>query len=211
MGWETLIPAVVVVSASGVLAPGPLFLATVSHGFRHGAVSGFMASLGHMVFEMPLVFLIALGLSAILGERGLIVIVGAAGSAAIIIFGAVQIVVAMRSYRRGDAERLTGRATPSAFIAGLVFTALNPYFIVWWLTVGARLVLEALLLASLLGVLIMYAAHIWMDYAWLVFVAHVAGRTGRIMHGRANSIALITLGALMMVIGFKLLLDMLAA
>ncbi|MCW4052540.1 MAG: LysE family transporter, partial [Candidatus Bathyarchaeota archaeon] len=51
---------------------------------------------------------------------------------------------------------------------------LNPFFIVWWLTAGAQLVVISLEFASLAGVVIMYICHVWMDYLWLTTTAHFA-------------------------------------
>ena len=69
------------------------------------------------------------------------------------------------------------RAAPShrhLFLIGVIFTGLNPYFILWWLTVGAQLILISLEFAALAGVVFMYLCHVWMDYAWLIGVAHFA-------------------------------------
>lgn len=53
---------VVAVSASGVLAPGPLFVANVMYGSRHDAVSGVNAAHGHAVVEIAVISAIAAGL-----------------------------------------------------------------------------------------------------------------------------------------------------
>ena len=55
---------------------------------------------------------------------------------------------------------------------GLVFTGLNPYFVLWWLTAGAKIILLSLGFAGLLGVVFMYICHVWMDYVWLTSVAY---------------------------------------
>jgi threonine/homoserine/homoserine lactone efflux protein len=63
-----------------------------------------------------------------------------------------------------------------ALVLGVGLTALNPYFILWWLTVGLGLVVQAVELGALLGVLIMYVSHVWMDYAWLTGTAYLSAR-----------------------------------
>jgi len=40
---------VIVISASGVMAPGPLFAATVSYGLRGGVRAGFKMAIGHTI------------------------------------------------------------------------------------------------------------------------------------------------------------------
>jgi threonine/homoserine/homoserine lactone efflux protein len=67
------------------------------------------------------------------------------------------------------------------FFIGVVFTGLNPYFIIWWLTVGAQLIIISLEFAALIGVVFMYICHVWMDYVWLTSVAHFAKKGTNIL------------------------------
>jgi len=61
-------------------------------------------------------------------------------------------------------------------------TALNPFFVVWWLTAGAQLIILALGFASLGGLLLMYVCYVWMDCVWLTVTAHLA-KTGMSVAG----------------------------
>ena len=54
--------AVIIISTSGVMSPGPLFVANVVYGAKGGASAGLKMSYGHTVVELPLIIL--LGLSA---------------------------------------------------------------------------------------------------------------------------------------------------
>lgn len=51
----------------------------------------------------------------------------------------------------------------NAFLAGIVLTAFNPYFIVWWLTVGTKLGMDSMQLSPS-GVLLMYILHVWTSH-----------------------------------------------
>jgi len=53
---------VVAVSASGVLAPGPLFVANMLNGTRRGTMSGIRVAHGHAVVEIAVIAAIAAGL-----------------------------------------------------------------------------------------------------------------------------------------------------
>ncbi|HEX2014812.1 MAG TPA: LysE family transporter, partial [Nitrososphaera sp.] len=53
---------VIAISASGVLAPGPLFFANMLYGTRQGARAGLKMAYGHTVVELPLIVLLAVGL-----------------------------------------------------------------------------------------------------------------------------------------------------
>jgi threonine/homoserine/homoserine lactone efflux protein len=163
---------VVLVTASGALAPGPLFFANLSHGSRAGARSGLVFSVAHTCVEFTLVITLALGLVTVASEAAVRFWIGLAGGTALIVFGAVQVWISLVSKITDPKPSMTN--SRSLFIMGLSFTGLNPFFIVWWLTAGAQLVVISLEFASLTGVFIMYVCHIWMDYLWLTVTAHLA-------------------------------------
>jgi threonine/homoserine/homoserine lactone efflux protein len=82
---------VVVVTASGALAPGPLFFATIAHGAKSGAKSGLIFSLAHTIVEFSLVIALALGLLTIANEPTIKLMIGVVGGAALLVFGVLQI------------------------------------------------------------------------------------------------------------------------
>jgi len=84
---------------------------------------------------------------------------------------------------------------------GVVLTGLNPFFIVWWLTVGLGLVVQAVELGALLGVFIMYVSHVWMDYAWLTGTAYLAARGKTLIQARGYKLLLIALALLLIYFG----------
>ena len=191
---------VVVVTASGALAPGPLFAANLMQGTKGGAKSGFMISIGHMLIELPLVMLMALGISSVMSFPGFAFIVGLVGGCALIAFGLLQIKGAIRQSVDIEPVQETG-LQKKALIVGVGLTALNPYFILWWLTVGLGLVVQAVELGALLGVLIMYVSHVWMDYAWLTGTAYLSARGTMLLGGRGYRFLLLALAAFLIYFG----------
>ena len=173
------IATIIVLTASGALAPGPLFFATVSHGSKHGAKSGLIFSVAHTVVEFSLIMLLAFGLLTVASEPIVKIVIGLVGGIVLIIFGAFQI----RKYIISKPEELIRPKSSykHLFLIGLAFTGLNPYFILWWLTVGAQLILIALSFAAILGVVLMFISHVWMDYVWLTGVSYFAKKGTNIM------------------------------
>ena len=174
------VATIVLVTASGALAPGPLFFATISHGAKLGARGGLAFAVGHTLFEFPLIVLLALGLNTIVGEPAVKLLIGLIGGMALIVFGTIQIRDCLTS--RFDVPKSHGTIFSNPILIGLGFTGLNPFFIVWWFTAGLGLIHISLTLMGLLGVVFMYICHVWMDYAWLTTVAHFA-RVGTNMIG----------------------------
>ena len=52
---------VIIISASGVMSPGPLFAANITYGLREGVKSGIKIAIGHSIVELPLVILLGIG------------------------------------------------------------------------------------------------------------------------------------------------------
>ncbi|MGB9023951.1 MAG: LysE family transporter [Candidatus Bathyarchaeia archaeon] len=198
--FPAFLATVVVVTASGALAPGPLFAANLLQGAKGGLKSGFMMSVGHTLVELPLVILIALGISSVMSFPGFSLVVGLVGGCALIGFGLVQIVGAARHRIKLDEVQEAG-IQKKAFVLGVGLTALNPYFILWWLTVGLGLVVQAVELGALLGVLIMYVSHVWMDYAWLTGTAYLSARGTMLIGGRGYRLLLLGLAAFLIYFG----------
>jgi len=93
------------------------------------------------------------------------------------------------------------------FVIGLLFTGLNPYFILWWLTVGSNLILLALEFAALAGVVFMFLCHVWMDYVWLTSVAYFAKRGVNALGSRWYRALLGVFGAILIYFGVSFLGD----
>ena len=113
--------------------------------------------------------LLALGLLAVKNELIIKNIIGIAGGIVLIAFGLYQILTSIKKHNLEKKELVS---THRLFVIGILFTALNPYFIIWWLTVGSNLILIALEFAALAGVVFMFLCHVWMDYIWLIGVAY---------------------------------------
>ena len=160
--------AVIIISVSGVMSPGPLFAANVAYGLKGGTKAGLKMAYGHTVVELPLVILLGIGslsLETIPQVRETIALLGAISLFA---FAGIQI----RSVLRKPTTVFEGKHGP--FLAGIILSALNPFFIIWWFTIGFKLISDALVLASFVGIGIMFGFHIWMDYAWLCGVSFLS-------------------------------------
>ena len=197
------VATVILVTASGALAPGPLFFVTISHGSRSGAKSGLVFSVAHTLIEFTLVMLLACGLLTVANEPTVKLVVGVAGGIVLLVFGAMQIRESLLSkFGEPTSERAASR---NLLLIGLTFTGLNPFFIVWWLTVGAQLIIMSLEFASLAGIVLMYVCHVWMDYVWLTAVAHFAKMGTNVMGFKWYRLMLVAFGAILIYFGLTFL------
>ncbi len=193
---------------SGALSPGPLLVTNLSNAPRWGWRGGLWLSIGHTLVELPLILLIAVGLNLVINNIMLNMIVAAVGGIVLLLFASLQ----LRGVLQSRAETEPFEATPAAtsrhpLLAGLIFSGLNPYFLVWWLTAGANLVLEALLIAALAGVFIMFAAHIWMDYAWLTGTAWLANKGTNLMGSKGYTVLMLAFAVFLIYFGLSFCWD----
>ena len=200
----SFVVTVVLITASGALAPGPLFFQTISQGTKTGARSGLIFSISHTVVEFSLIMLLAFGLLALRNEVFIRNIIGILGGVVLIVFGLYQIVGTLK---KKDINQKKEVSSHRLFFIGILFTAFNPYFILWWLTVGSNLILLALELAALAGVVFMFLCHVWMDYVWLIAIAYFSKRGVNALGSRWYRILIGLFGVILIYFGVLFLGD----
>ncbi|MFX1475662.1 MAG: LysE family transporter [Promethearchaeota archaeon] len=205
--FQYFLLTVVLVTMSGALSPGPLLVTNLSNAPRWGWKGGFWLSVGHTFVELPLILLVAIGLNFVINNYLLKMIVAAVGGIVLLIFAGLQIREVLRSRAETEPIKAKPATTRHPLLAGLIFTGLNPYFLVWWLTAGANLVLEALLLAAIAGVFIMFAAHIWMDYAWLTGTAWLANKGTNLVGSKGYTVLMLVFAAFLIYFGLSFCWD----
>ena len=192
---------VIVISASGVLSPGPLFAANIFYGLKGGTKAGLKMAYGHTVVELPLVILLGFGafsLETIPEFRTYIAIVGAIG---LFVFAGIQLKQIFK-----NSLDIINEPRHGPFLAGVLLSVLNPFFIIWWLTIGFKLISDALIIWSFWGILIMFVLHIWMDYAWLSSTAFVSSRISKILSNRSFKFLVVGLSIIMVYFGITFLI-----
>lgn len=204
MNLFDFVVTVIVITASGALAPGPLTFAILMHGSKRGAWSGFCCAIGHTLVEFPLVLALAFGLLAAASQPFIKSIIGLVGGIGLIVFGVLQIHETLKTNL--GSERTTKGIPAGSVLLGLALTGLNPYFLLWWLTIGSVLILQALAFAALVGVILMYVSHVWMDYAFLSALAHFGNKGKKIVGSKYYRIVLITFGLILIYYGSSFVL-----
>lgn len=192
--------AVVVISASGVMAPGPLFVTTVSNAIRHGRLAGLKIAVGHTIVEFPLVVAIGLGVLSLEAMSEFRITASILGALSVFVFAGLQI----RSIFRPNIAIRESRY--GSFAAGFFLTGLNPFFLAWWFTIGIKLISDALLLWSYAGILVMFGMHIWMDYAWLFFVSAISAKGAKFLSNKKYRICMLALNAALVYFGISFIL-----
>jgi threonine/homoserine/homoserine lactone efflux protein len=194
MEFPMFLASVLLISLSGVLMPGPLFAVTLKRAEK-SKLSGALIALGHGLVEFPLMFLIYFVLSMFEIPANVQVAVGLIG-------GAMMVLMGVQTFRsRNRREEAMVSPMRDTILAGAYTTAINAGFILWWLTVGTTLVLNAQLF-GLLGFTIFTGVHWFTDFAWYTLAAFVIFKSQRFWNDKVR--AGITLFCVAVFIGFGL-------
>lgn len=192
---------VVAVSASGVLAPGPLFFANMLYGARQGIMSGIKVAHGHALVEIVVVGIISAGLfSAPVFVEKYVSLIAVMGGVAVLGFAAMQVYSVLKKSNNGS-----NALNKTPFAVGVTLTALNPFFLVWWLTVGLKLILDSSTFGPAIGVGLLFGMHIWMDYAWLAVTAYVASKGKSILGSKYYKVVMLAITGVLVYYGTQFL------
>lgn len=185
------------VGFSGAMSPGPLTVLTIREAARRGWWAGPIATLGHGVIELLTVALLALGLAAYIDtESAGAAVIAVAGGTILVWMGATMLRGLPRMSLRetahaasgGGAVAVAAGATAEAVrrVAplGALVSISNPYWVIWWATVGAALTVESLD-SGWPGPIAVFVGHILSDLVWLTFVAFGVASGMRWMGDRA--------------------------
>lgn len=161
--------SVATISLSGVMMPGPMFAVTVAKSYR-SPWTGAQISIGHAVVEVPLILLIYFGFARFFENTAVQLVLSILGGAMIIWLG-----IAM--FRARAEVVLQGRDLPySAITAGIILSALNPFFLLWWATVGSMLIMRVVDYGAA-GLVGFTLVHWSCDLIWLSIVSVLIYRT----------------------------------
>jgi len=198
------------ITPSGALSPGPLSASAVALGALMGPLGGFLAALGHMVVELPYVLLLYRFTFTL---RSFITKFKVALNTVVVVFllyfsymllrDSISIVMGLEGSQ--SPGFIVGGGLLEAMVTGALLTGFNAYFLLWWLTVGYPLIEESSKL-GFRGFTVMYASHVWMDYAWLTLLAG-GGVTVKLLGSTPYAILLGVLATILVIFAVKIARD----
>ncbi len=152
------------ISLSGAMQPGAVTAAAITMGARNRFAGPLMA-FGHGIIEFPLMVLLIFGLGELVKRPSVSIIIGLAGGAFLVLMGAQL----ARDLNKSDDGQISG-GKGGPLITGIVLTIANPYFLIWWATVGLTLVTTAKSLG--LWAFVLFALVHWsIDFIWLTILS----------------------------------------
>jgi threonine/homoserine/homoserine lactone efflux protein len=187
-----------VLGLTGAMAPGPLLTVTITESARRGGHVGPLVILGHGILELLLLLLIVFGLGSLLANRVLYTIVSFVGGIVILYMG-ISILRGLPAYRLAAAEEGSGKHLHPV-LAGIVISLSNPYWFIWWLTIGMGYVMFARGL-GLAGIIAFFAGHISSDLVWYSFVSYGVAVGGKYVSTRVIKVVLFICSLFLLLFG----------
>lgn len=182
---------------SGAMAPGPLLTVTVNDSFRRGIKAGPQLITGHAILEACTVAAIAVGLTRFVQSGityGVIAFVGGCFIAWMgwqLARGAVKKTISL------ELDASHGETGMGPLMLGALTSLANPYYVLWWLTVGAGYVVMSLQY-GMAGLTAFYFGHIAADYTWYTVVSAAVAGGRRIISQKVYRAVILCCGVFMM-------------
>ncbi len=189
------------VAFSGAMMPGPLLTVTINESARRGFIAGPLLILGHALLELALILALAAGLSSFLTKAPVSHTIAVLGGGFLIYMGwgiardvytgnvSLKSVSQVKQVRQGDGSPVSPDAKHAKeagghnsmhnnlypVLAGILFSVSNPYWLLWWATIGLGYITLSMQ-KGIFGLSLFFSGHILADLVWYSLVsAAVAG------------------------------------
>ncbi len=214
----TLFTTAFIVGLSGALMPGPLTTFSITESVKRGWHAAPTLVAGHSIAELVVVIALAVGLSRLLNQTLVIGSIGVLGGAFLIWMGFDMVKGILSGSVKLDLQRAPVEARPltgegvvavrqdgGVLASGLVGTGIlisisNPYWLVWWATVGAEFVSRSLQ-AGAVGLAAFYLGHILSDFGWNGLLGGIAHSGRRVINNTVYGAVIAVCGVFICFLG----------
>ena len=169
--------AAFVIALTGAMAPGPLLTVTITETVRRGRLSALMLLVGHALLEAVLLIGFAFGLQEFLGRETVTTVLAVIGGAFLVWMGGSLLWDAANGHLTLELEADEKPRRFGPVVTGAAVSMSNPYWTIWWVTIGVKLASDGLALGPA-GVGAFFIGHELADFAWYAVVI-VAVHSGR--------------------------------
>ena len=144
------------VALTGAMSPGPLLTYTIIKSIKtdkRGYLIGVWVIVGHALLEMGIIFILLLGFSFALKKAYVVKTIGVIGGLILLYFG-FSIIRSIYLKNIGTSflenseteyaneQGLENRGIENPIIGGILVSMSNPYWWVWWATIGFALMVQ---------------------------------------------------------------------
>jgi threonine/homoserine/homoserine lactone efflux protein len=187
------------ISLSGVIAPGPMTATIVGKGSK-SPHAGALVAIGHGIVEFPLMVAVFYGIGQLFDLPYVKTGIALVGGLFLLVMG----VGMLRSTRQGEMSSSEQGHTP--VIAGIMLSVGNPYFFIWWATVGAALILRSVEF-GVWAVVAFGLLHWLSDFLWSYFLSALSFKGGQFFGRWFQQAIFLVCGGMLLFFGVRLVID----
>ena len=162
MPYVSLFVVSFTIALTGALAPGPLLAAVIYESAKRGAAAGPLIVVGHAIVEMAMVALLMFGAAKFINNPLVLKGITLAGGCIFLIFGAQMLLSLPKATLT---VKTTSQKPSNLALTGITLSLANPYWALWWLTIGLGLVLGAKQ-QGWFALVVFFLGHILADLGW---------------------------------------------
>jgi threonine/homoserine/homoserine lactone efflux protein len=195
-----------VVGLSGAMSPGPFLTVTMMRTMQHGPFSASLLLVGHAILEAVLLVGFAFGLQQFLRLSGVTLALALVGGAVLLWLGYKLIRGAVQGTLANELELVEGQAVSASHLGavaqGAVVSISNPWWTLWWATIGVKLASDGLAIGPM-GVVAFFVGHELADVAWYGFVITVVHKGKDLLTPRRYGVVMGVLGGALLYLGLR--------
>lgn len=189
---------------SGALVPGPMLTVTISDSVQKGFKAGPLVVLGHFLVEIALIILILAGLGWLIGSTTAAFVIGTVGGLVLVFMGYRISSSSNPLTDSSSKEMLAQRYGP--VLGGVITSISNPYFFIWWATIGCAFMFKGLELAGIFGLIGFLVGHWSADLSWYSAVSFFTSKGSKIMTDNHYKIIMRICGIFLIILGIYFVL-----
>jgi threonine/homoserine/homoserine lactone efflux protein len=200
------------VAFTGALMPGPMLTLVISSVAQKGFRTAVFIVLGHSLLELLIVASFYLGVLKYLDNALAVKIISVVGGA-FLIYMAVSIIVSVVRKKikldldtKNITQNLGVKGTLIITGKGILISLANPYWYVWWMTIGAAFMVKSVQ-HSFGGVASFYTGHILADFIWYLFVGFLISTGRRFFNQKVYIGILIACSLFLLYLGIRFIAD----
>jgi len=189
----------IILGLSAGFAPGPLLTLVISETLQHDIKSGVKVALAPIITDLPIIILTLFILAKLSNFHNILGIISLTGGFFILFMG-------YESIRTKGVELNIQETKPQSLRKGILANALNPHPYLFWFSVGAPTMTEAMkqnIIAPLAFISSFYALLVGSK----ILLAILVGKSKSFLSGNVYIYTLRFLGLILCVLAFALFLD----
>ncbi len=192
--------AAFVIGLSGAMSPGPYLTVTIARTLREGRLAAMLMLVGHALLEAALLIGFAFGLASVLKLPNVTAVMSIIGGVVLLWMGGSLLWGAAKGTISADLKTAENPSRLGPVAHGAIVSLSNPYWTLWWATIGITLAMKGLEFGPI-GVVAFFIGHEIADLAWYGAVIFTVSAGRHLLSGRVYRGVMAVLACFLLYLG----------